>query len=92
MSRIVKVKSDKIPGVTHIDNTARIQTVNREQNEKFYDLINEFYKITGVPMLLNTSFNCQEPIVETPEEAINTFNRTEMDILVINDYIMRKMG
>ena len=92
MSRIVKVKSDKIPGVTHIDNTARIQTVNREQNEKFYDLINEFYKITGVPMLLNTSFNCQEPIVETPEEAISTFNRTEMDILVINDYIMRKMG
>jgi len=92
MSRIVKVKSDKIPGVTHIDNTARIQTVNREQNEKFYDLINEFYKITGVPMLLNTSFNCQEPIVETPEEAIDTFNRTEMDILVINDYIMRKMG
>ena len=43
-------------------------------------------------MLLNTSFNCQEPIVETPEEAISTFNRTEMDILVINDYIMRKMG
>jgi len=92
MSRIVKVKSDKIPGVTHVDNTARIQTVNREQNEKFYDLINEFYKITGIPMLLNTSFNCQEPIVETPEEAISTFNRTEMDILVINDYIMRKMG
>ena len=92
MSRIVKVKSDKIPGVTHVDNTARIQTVNREQNEKFYDLINEFYKITGVPMLLNTSFNCQEPIVETPDEAIDTFNRTEMDLLVINDYIMRKMG
>ena len=92
MSRIVKVKSDKIPGVTHIDNTARIQTVNREQNQKFYDLINEFYKITGIPMLVNTSFNCQEPIVETPQEAINTFNKTGMDILVINDYIMRKMG
>ena len=92
MSRIVKVKSDKIPGVTHVDNTSRIQTVNREQNEKYYDLINEFYKITGVPMVLNTSFNCQEPIVETPEEAINTFNNTQMDLLVINDYIMRKMG
>ena len=90
MSRIVKVKSDKIPGVTHVDNTARIQTVNREQNEKFYDLINEFYKLTGVPMLLNTSFNCQEPIVETPEEAIDTFNRTEMDLLIINGYIIRK--
>ena len=92
MSRIVKVKSDKVPGITHVDKTARIQTVNREQNERFYELINEFYKITGVPMLLNTSFNCQEPIVETPEEAINTFKRTELDILVINDYIMRKMG
>ena len=85
------LRSD-IPGVTHVDNTARIQTVNRKQNKKFYGLINEFYKITGVPMLLNTSFNCQEPIVETPEEAINTFNKTGMDILVINDYIMRKMG
>jgi carbamoyltransferase len=92
MSRIVKVKRDDIPGVTHVDDTARIQTVNREQNQKFYDLINEFYKITGIPMLVNTSFNCQEPIVETPEEAINTFNKTGMDILVINDYIMRKMG
>lgn len=95
MSRIVKVKSDKvfeIPGVTHIDQTSRIQTVNKKQNEKYYNLINEFYKITGVPMVLNTSFNCQEPIVETPEEAINTFNRTKLDLLVINDYILRKMG
>lgn len=92
MSRIVPVKSDKIPGVTHIDGTARIQTVNRNQNKRFYDLINEFYKITGIPVLLNTSFNCQEPIVETPENAINTFNRTQLDLLVINDYILRKMG
>lgn len=92
MSRIVPVKSDKIPGVTHIDGTARIQTVNRNQNERFYDLINEFYKITGIPMLLNTSFNCQEPIVETPEDAINTFNRTQLDLLVIHDYILRKVG
>ena len=92
MSRIVKVTSDKVPGITHVDGTARIQTVNKEQNEKFYDLISEFYKITGIPMLLNTSFNCQEPIVETPKEAIDTFERTKMDMLVINDYIMRKMG
>ena len=90
MSRIVKVKSNKIPGITHVDNTARIQTVNREFNEKFYDLINEFYKITGIPMLLNTSFNCQEPIIETPQEAIRTFNITELDILVINNYVIRK--
>ena len=92
MSRIVRVKTKDIPGVTHKDKSSRIQTVNKEQNERFYELINEFYKITGVPMLLNTSFNCQEPIVETPEEAISTFKRTELDILVINDYIMRKMG
>jgi carbamoyltransferase len=90
MSRIVKVKSDKIPGVTHVDNTSRIQTVNSKDNPKFYELINEFYKITGIPMVLNTSFNCQEPIVETPEDAINTFNNTDLDILVINDFIERK--
>ena len=90
MSRIVKVKSDKIPGITHVDNTARIQTVNREFNEKFYALINEFYKITGIPMLLNTSFNCKEPIVETPQNAIRTWKKTELDILVINEYVLRK--
>jgi len=92
MSRIMPVKSDKIPGVTHVDGTARIQTINRKQNRKYYDLINEFYKITGIPMLLNTSFNCREPIVETPQQAIRTFEETEMDLLVINDYILRKMG
>jgi len=60
MSRICKVKSKKIPGVTHVDNTARIQTVNKESNEKFYKVIEEFYKITAIPVLLNTSFNCRE--------------------------------
>ena len=90
MSRICKVKSNKIPGVTHVDNTARIQTVNRKFNERFYDLINEFYKITGIPMLLNTSFNCQEPIVEYYVEAIKTFKRTAIDILVIENKILKK--
>ena len=90
MSRICKVKSNKVPGITHVDGTARIQTVNKNFNEKFYNLINEFYKITGIPMLLNTSFNCQEPIVETPEDAIKTFNKTNLDLLVINSYILRK--
>jgi carbamoyltransferase len=90
MSRIMPVISDAIPGVTHVDGTARIQTVTREFNERYYDLINEFYKITDVPMLLNTSFNCQEPIVETPEDAIATFNKCGLDILVIGDYIVRK--
>ena len=90
MSRIVPVKSGKIPGVTHVDMTARIQTVEREFNERYYDLIDEFYKITGIPMLLNTSFNCQEPIVETPADAVDTFKKCGLDILVINDYIIRK--
>ena len=90
MSRICKVKSDKVPGITHVDNTARIQTVNKKFNEKFYNIINEFYKITGIPMLLNTSFNCREPIVESPKQAINTFKRTELDMLVINDKVICK--
>ena len=90
MSRICKVKTDKVPGVTHIDNTARIQTVNKEQNNKLYELVREFDTITGIPMLLNTSFNKHEPIVETPEHALRTFKRTALDILVINDWIIRK--
>ena len=92
MSRIVPVKSDKIPGVTHIDNTARIQTVNRKQNKKFYDVIHGFYQATGIPMVLNTSFNCKEPIVETPEQAINTFNNTGLDMVVINGRCLSKVG
>ena len=90
MSRICKVKTNKVPGITHVDNTARIQTVNKNFNGKFYNLINEFYKITGVPMLLNTSFNRQEPIVETPEHALRTFKRTALDLLIINDWLIRK--
>ena len=90
MSRICKVKSDKVPGITHVDGTARIQTVNRKFNQKFYDIINAFYKETGVPMLLNTSFNCQEPIVETPAQALDTFKKTALDILVINDKVIYK--
>ena len=92
MARICPVKSDKVPGITHLDNTARIQTVSKEDNPKYHELISEFYNITGIPMVLNTSFNCQEPIVETPKEALYTFNKTKMDMVVINDYIVRKVG
>lgn len=92
MSRIMPVKSNKIPGVTHVDGTARIQTVNRKQNEKFYDVIKGFYQMTGIPMVLNTSFNCREPMVETPEQALKTFNRTELDMVVINGRCVSKMG
>lgn len=90
MSRIMPVISDKIPGVTHVDGTARIQTVTRELNDRYYDLITEFYRLTDIPMLLNTSFNCQEPIVETPEDAINSFKKCGLDILVINNWIIKK--
>jgi len=90
MSRIMPVKSAAIPGVTHVDGTARIQTLQREFNACYYDLINAFYALTGVPMLLNTSFNCQEPIVETPKDAVATFKKCGLDILVINNYIVRK--
>ncbi len=64
MSYVFKVKNKKIPGVTHVDNTCRIQTLKKEQNFHFYNLINEFYKITGIPVLLNTSFNLSgKPLV-----------------------------
>jgi carbamoyltransferase len=90
MSRIVNVISDKIPGVTHIDGTARIQTVTKDFNEHYYNLINAFYQLTGIPMLLNTSFNCQEPMVETPEDAVKTFKKCGLDMLIINDYLVTK--
>jgi carbamoyltransferase len=90
MSRIMPVITDTIPGVTHVDGTARIQTVTREFNERYYNLILAFYIFTGVPMLLNTSFNCQEPIVETPQDAITTFKKCGLDILVIDNYMVRK--
>ena len=90
MSRIMPVTSDAIPGVTHVDGTARIQTVNRQFNQRYYDVIKAFYDLTGIPMLLNTSFNCQEPIVETPQDALNTFKKVGLSLLIIDDYIIRK--
>jgi len=92
MLLVAKVKKPKItPSISHIDNTARVQTVNRKQNKKFYELIKSFKKITGVGCVLNTSFNdAGEPIVETPLDALITFFGTEMDVLVINNFIIEK--
>lgn len=93
MSRIMPVFEDKkdiVPGIVHVDGTARIQTVDKDFNPRWYGLIEEFYNITGVPMLVNTSFNCQEPIVETPEDAVKTFKKVDLDILVVNDWIVYK--
>lgn len=89
MLLIAKVKKNNIPAVTHIDNTARVQTINPKQNPKIYSLIQEFQKLTGVPIILNTSFNNNgEPIVETPEDAMRTFKSTNLDALIIGDYLV----
>ncbi|MCD6221525.1 carbamoyl transferase, partial [bacterium] len=89
-----KVKNDKrhlIPGVTHVDGTARIQTVSKNENPKFWNLIKEFENIIGIPVVLNTSFNLHnEPIVCTPEDAISSFKSSEMDYLVMGNYIVSK--
>ena len=73
VTNVLKDKIKKIPAVTHTDGTARIHTVTKESNEIYYNLIKEFGKKTGVPVVLNTSFNIQEPIVYSPKDAINTF-------------------
>ena len=84
-------KRKKIPSAIHVDGTARVQTVNKKQNKNFYDLINEFYKITNVPVILNTSFNdAGEPLVETPLDALICFLKTDIDYLVIGNIIINK--
>jgi carbamoyltransferase len=88
--RLKNIKS-KIPAVTHVDSTARLQTVDIKSNKLFYSLINECKKITGCPIVINTSFNIRgEPIVNTPEEALRCFNETDMDVLVVNNCILMK--
>ena len=80
---------DKIPAVVHVDGTARPQMVSHDTNPRYWNLINEFKKLTGIPMLLNTSFNVQEPIVCTPQNAINTFNNSNFDALVLeNNFVV----
>jgi len=84
-------KKKKIPAVCHVDGTARVQTVNREQNPLYYELLQEFKKITGVPILVNTSFNTQgKPIVCTPRDAIECFYASPFDALVMNNYLLEK--
>ena len=83
-------KRAAIPAPTHVDGTGRLQTVSRWTNPLFWSVIKEFEKLTGVPVLLNTSFNENEPIVLTPEEAIDCFLRTKMDVLVLGDYVIEK--
>jgi carbamoyltransferase len=81
-------KREVIPAVVHVDNTARPQTVSKRTNPRFWQLINEFDLLTGVPVLLNTSFNIQEPIVCKPEEAISTFKNANFDGLVLENHLV----
>jgi carbamoyltransferase len=89
---ILKVKRSTIPAVTHVDNSARIQSVHKETNEDFFNLIREFDKITGVPLVVNTSFNVRgEPIVESPRDAFICFMRSNIDYLCIGNYLLAKI-
>jgi carbamoyltransferase len=83
-------KRDKIPAPTHVDGTGRLQTVTREANPRYWQLIKAFENLTGVPVVLNTSFNDNEPIVCRPEEAIDCFLRTQMDALVLGDFLITR--
>ena len=93
MTQAYSVRPEKraaIPAPTHVDGTGRLQTVTREANPRYWRLIREFGNLTGVPVVLNTSFNDNEPIVCRPEEAIECFLRTRMDVLVLGDILVRK--
>lgn len=93
MEKVYQIRPEKhalIPAVTHVDGTGRLQTVDGDVESKYYGLIKTFYQKTGVPILLNTSFNENEPIVNTPQEALDCFLRTKMDMLVLEDIVITR--
>lgn len=93
MTKVLKIKKDKrlsIPAVTHVDGTGRLQTVDKQTSPLYWKLINNFKEITSVPILLNTSFNENEPIVCKPQQAIDCFLRTNMDVLVLGNFIIER--
>ena len=84
-------KPDKIPAVTHVDGTGRVQTVSKTSNPLYHKLISQFYELTGVPVIINTSMNVRgEPIVNTPEQAHNMLTKTDMDYLFMNNFMVKK--
>jgi len=94
MIKVYPIKEEKrkiIPAVTHVDGTGRLQAVSKEENPLYWRLIKEFEKLAGVPVVLNTSFNENEPIVCTPDEALDCFLRTKMDVLVLGNFIISKI-
>ena len=89
--KVRKNKKKLIPAVVHVDDTCRVQTVNKKTNVKFNNLLEEFYKLTNIPVVLNTSFNVKgQPIVNTPQQAIDTFKKTNIDVLVLGEFILTK--
>jgi len=93
MLHVYKIRPEKqkaLCAVNHVDDTGRLQSVTREENPLYYDLISAFHRKTGIPVILNTSFNENEPIVCTPEEAIDCFQRTRMDVLAIGPFVVMK--
>ena len=91
MIEIVNQKRSTLPSITHVDNSARLQSVNQSQNKRFHDLLLEFEKLSGKAILINTSFNVRgEPIVGNLEDAYRCFMRTNMDVLVLNDHYLVK--
>lgn len=84
-------KRSIIPSVTHVDNSARVQTLTKSRNKKFYELVKKFFELTGVPIIVNTSFNVKdEPIVCTPLDAYKCFMSTNLDVLIIENYMLLK--
>ena len=93
MMQVYPIREEKrtlIPAVTHVDGSGRLQTVCKQKNPLYYKLISVFHKLTDVPMLLNTSFNENEPVVCGPEEALACFLRTKMDVLVLGNWFISR--
>jgi len=93
MMEVFQVRADKraqIPATTHVDGSGRLQTVHQDTNPRYHRLIETYRQVTGVPMVLNTSFNENEPVVCTPQEALDCFLRTKMDVLVLNDWMITR--
>ena len=93
MLQVIPIRPERrgqIPAVTHVDGIGRLQTVDRASNPRYYALIEAFFRLTGVPMVLNTSFNENEPVVCRPEEALDCFLRTKMDLLVLGNHLVRR--
>jgi carbamoyltransferase len=93
MLQVYPVRVDKratVPAITHVDGSGRLQTVSPESNRRYWQLIKAFERVSGVPMLLNTSFNENEPIVLKPDEALDCFLRTQMDVLVMGRHTLQR--